>query len=98
MYRECLNCKNRLPRDATYRRKFCDARCRVQYSRKKKSTSGYHEAMVGITSLGNAQDSRNGAILCLKALREQIDHELRKLKDEESLEKYEMFAKRRARF
>lgn len=98
MYKKCIHCSKDLGRSATYRKKFCDARCRVAYNRRKKKPKGYSLAMDGISLLGTVQKKdKKYAIDALKALKKAIDVELRNLGDADAVEKYEMFNARRIR-
>lgn len=95
MNRKCLNCGKHLGRNVTWRRKFCDARCRVQANRRKKQPSGYAEAMTGISLLGKVDKARRKyAIEALKALKKAIDVELRNLGDVDTVDKYQMMNER----
>jgi len=95
--RTCWTCGKRLPPEATARRKFCDAKCRVAYHRQADAQQAYNAGMDAIRSLGNAKTKRDKqkAIETLKALKQQIHHELRVLGDYDTVKLLEMRESRR---
>lgn len=92
-YQKCQNCGEFLPRAVTTRRKFCNDKCRLQFSRKESAQALYGDAMSAIYKMGKvSQGEKKAAIESLKQLKKAIDDQLRVLGDGDTVDKYEMLA------
>lgn len=90
-HRLCRNCSKPLPKNATIRRKFCDAHCRVEHSRWRGNTVLYSQAMQAISLLGTSpRDQREKSIESLKALKQSINHQLLVLGDRDAQDRHAM--------
>lgn len=91
IFKKCQNCSKQLPADSTWRRKFCDDKCRVAYHRTKSAQTLYADAITVISKFSKVSGSeRKKAIENLKALETIIKQELYLLGDADERAKREM--------
>lgn len=94
--KRCQNCGAPLPPESTRRRKFCNAKCRVEFNRRGGIQANYNQAIAAVGNLGrNGVGQRTKAVETLRLIRKEIDFQLRVLGDADTLEKYQMFEQRR---
>lgn len=95
MDKKCKNCGAALPRGASTRRKYCDARCRVQFNRASSPRSLYSEAVRSIDALGACKSGQRAeSIAVLKELKKHIGYQLLSLRDGDAVLKHEFLTSR----
>lgn len=93
LYKRCQHCGNDLGLDATWRKQFCDDKCRVAYHRTRSAQTLYSEAITTISKFSKVSKAeKKAAIENLKALQTIIKQQLYYLGDADELARLDMIS------